>query len=101
MKEIIDSLKKYTDEKKNTEKVEISVLQLNRIIKALEQEPCGDAISRDEVLNSMAHAWNYIVSVVRKERPSVAEEAVYRDMVRCVEYADTIIEADMESEDKE
>ena len=38
MKEIIDFLKKYTDGKKNTEKVEISVLQLNRAIKALEQE---------------------------------------------------------------
>lgn len=37
MKEIIDLLKKYTDGKKNTEKVEVSVLKLNRIIKALEQ----------------------------------------------------------------
>lgn len=38
MKEIINLLKKYTDGKQNTEKVEISVLQLNRVIKALEQQ---------------------------------------------------------------
>ena len=38
-KEAINELKKYTLGKKNTEKVEISVLQLNRVIKALEQEP--------------------------------------------------------------
>ena len=41
--QIIDFLKKYTNGKQNTEKVEISVLQLNRVIKALEQESCGDA----------------------------------------------------------
>ena len=40
MTEIIDFLKKYTDGKQNTEKVEISVLQLNRVIKALEQMFC-------------------------------------------------------------
>lgn len=39
MIEIIDFLKKYTDGKQNTEKVEISVFQLNRVIKTLEQEP--------------------------------------------------------------
>ena len=39
MTEIIDLLKKYTNGKQNTDKVEISVIQLNRIIKALEQEP--------------------------------------------------------------
>jgi hypothetical protein len=39
MTKIIDFLKKYTDGKQNTEKVEISVLQLNRVIKALESEP--------------------------------------------------------------
>jgi len=38
MTEIINLLKKYTDGKQNTDKVEISVLQLNRVIKALEQE---------------------------------------------------------------
>lgn len=43
MTEIIDFLKKYTDGKQNTEKVEISVLQLNRVIKALEQTFCKDA----------------------------------------------------------
>ncbi|MCR5452798.1 MAG: DUF551 domain-containing protein [Lachnospiraceae bacterium] len=44
MIEAIDALKKYADGKKNTEKVEISVLQLNRIIKALEGEFCKDKI---------------------------------------------------------
>ena len=44
MTEIVDFLKKYTDGKQNTEKVEISVLQLNRVIKALEQEPILDKI---------------------------------------------------------
>ena len=38
-REAIDELKKYTLGKENTEKVAISVLQLKRIIKALEQEP--------------------------------------------------------------
>ena len=41
-------LKKYTEGKQNTDKVEISVLTLNRIIKALSQEPCDDAISRNQ-----------------------------------------------------
>ncbi len=35
----LETLKCYTHGKKNTDKVEISVLELNRIIKALEQEP--------------------------------------------------------------
>lgn len=42
--EAINELKKYTFRKKNTEKVEISVLKLERIIKALEQEPVIDKI---------------------------------------------------------
>lgn len=51
--EAINELKKYTLGRKNTEKVEISILQLNRVIKALEQEPkighwindeCGNVI---------------------------------------------------------
>lgn len=37
MKEAINQLKKYTSGKKNTEKIEISVLALNRIIHALEE----------------------------------------------------------------
>ena len=52
-REAINKLKKYTLGKKNTEKVEISVLQLNRIIKTLEREPCEDAISRQAVLDEM------------------------------------------------
>ena len=39
IREAINELKKYTLGKKNTEKVEISVLMLNRVIKALEKEP--------------------------------------------------------------
>lgn len=42
MTEIVDFLKKYTNGKRNTEKVEISVLQLNRVIKALEQGSISD-----------------------------------------------------------
>ena len=44
---IIETLKVYTDGKDNAGKVEISVMQLNRIIKALEQQPCADMVSRD------------------------------------------------------
>ena len=41
--EVINELKKYTVGKKNTEKTEISVLALNRLISALkEQEPKTD-----------------------------------------------------------
>lgn len=36
--EAINELKKYTLGRKNTEKVEISVLQINRVIKTLEQQ---------------------------------------------------------------
>lgn len=43
--EAIEILKTYTDGKDNTDKVEISVMQLNRIIKALEQQPT-DAVDR-------------------------------------------------------
>ena len=43
-REAINELKKYTLGKKNTEKVAINVLQLNRVIKALEQESILDEI---------------------------------------------------------
>ncbi len=49
--EVIETLKAYTDGKDNAGKVEISVMQLNRIIKALEQQPT-DAISRQAVLEA-------------------------------------------------
>ncbi len=41
----LEQLKQYTEGKKNTDKVEISVLALNRIIKALSQDPidCANA----------------------------------------------------------
>ena len=52
-REVIDQLKKYCDGKSNTDKVEISTMNLNRIIKALEQEHCTDAISREAVLDEM------------------------------------------------
>ena len=58
-REAINELKKYTLGKKNTEKVEISVLQIKRVIKALEQEPCEDAISRQAVLNLINADWKY------------------------------------------
>ena len=45
-RKVIDELKKYTLGKKNTEKVEISVLQLKRIIKALEQESKSDVLDK-------------------------------------------------------
>lgn len=48
--EAINELKKYTTGRKNTEKIEVSVLALDRIIFALEQETCGDAISRQAVI---------------------------------------------------
>lgn len=41
----LETLKCYTHGKKNTDKVEISVWALNRIINALSQEPC-DTVSR-------------------------------------------------------
>ena len=43
--EAIERLKTYTDGKDNTDKVEISLMQLNRIINALEQQPT-DAVDR-------------------------------------------------------
>ena len=45
--EVIETLKAYTDGKDNAGKVEISVMQLNRIIKTLEQQSCADMVSRD------------------------------------------------------
>ena len=43
-RQAVDNLRRYVDGKENTEKVEINVLQLNRIIKALEQEPKTDVL---------------------------------------------------------
>lgn len=45
-REAINELKKYVLGKTNS----ISLLQIDQIIKALEQEPCEDAINREEVL---------------------------------------------------
>jgi hypothetical protein len=45
-REIINELKKYTLGKKNTEKIEISILQINRVIKALEQQPKTDVLDK-------------------------------------------------------
>ena len=48
IKEVINELKKYTAGKKNTEKTEISVLALNRLIFALgEQETVLDKIKNE------------------------------------------------------
>ena len=60
MDEIIELLKKYTDGKHNTEKVEINVIQLNRIIKALEQEPC------DKYIKEIDHLRKYIAKLETK-----------------------------------
>ena len=43
--EVVNELKKYTVGKKNTDKVEINVLALNRLIFALEQESQWTPIS--------------------------------------------------------
>lgn len=68
-REVINELKKYTVGKKNTEKTEISVLNLNRLIFALEEQEsktghwiwqtediyrcseCGEDIHVKEVMN--------------------------------------------------
>ena len=100
--EAINELKKYTLGRKNTEKAEISVLQINRIIKALSQEPngyvniakdliddeedsifyqepCDDAISREAVLskiqryNETEGGFSLINSI--KELPSVTQKS--------------------------
>lgn len=56
--EVIETLKAYTDGKDNTDKVEISVMQLNRIIKALEQQPT-DAVDR-VTIKEYLESYNYV-----------------------------------------
>lgn len=71
-REAIEELKKYTSGKKNTEKVEISVLQLNRIIRALEQEPCSDITTfKEDVLDAISRIGLYKCST--NEVQAVAE----------------------------
>ena len=65
--EAINELKKYTLGKKNTEKVEINVLKLNRIIKALEQEPCEDAISRKWLKNAIHNFYKGLIHTPTEE----------------------------------
>lgn len=61
IKEVIRELKKYTTGKRNTEKIEVSVLNLNRLIFALEeQEPCEDVISRHKAAIIQALKDNFI-----------------------------------------
>ena len=84
MTEIVDFLKKYTDGKQNTEKVEISVLQLNRVIKALDQEPvldkdcehcsktygtlgCCDTVSNEWVYSCKEGQREYLLNKIRAE----------------------------------
>ncbi len=60
--EVINELKKYTAGKMNTEKIEISVLALNRLIFALEkQEPCESdevkKIDEWEIQGKTAELW--------------------------------------------
>ena len=61
--ELIEMLKTYTDGKDNTGKVEISVMQLNRIIKALEQQPTDavDRVTIKEYLESFGKDTNVTV----------------------------------------
>ena len=58
--EVIETLKAYTDGKDNAGKVEISVMQLNRIIKALDQEPTDtvDRVTIKEYLESFGKDTN-------------------------------------------
>ena len=53
-REVINELKKYTMGKKNTEKIEISVLALNRLIFALEQESCEDCPVLDKIVDTIS-----------------------------------------------
>lgn len=53
---------------------------LDMAIKALEQEPCEDCISRQAVLDAMSHNWKHICFVSRRKQPTKGEKAVYLDM---------------------
>lgn len=53
---------------------------LGMAIKALEQEPCEDCISRQAVLDAMSHTWKHICFVARRKNPTKGEEAVFQDM---------------------
>ena len=73
IKEVINELKKYTAGKKNTEKTEISVLALNRLIFALgEQEDILDKIKEEVKLLSNANP-SYWHSGDMVERDDVLE----------------------------
>lgn len=56
--EVIDGLEIYTAGRLNKDRVHITVEELQKFIdeiKALEQEPCEDCISRQAVINAIAN----------------------------------------------
>lgn len=87
-REAIEQLKKYTDTKKNTDKVEISVLVLNRIIKALSQEPCDDAVSREELLKAIdtwdKFGYTETGCFVREPKGDYVPYIHYDDVIKCI-----------------
>lgn len=73
IREVINELKKYTAGKKNTQKTEISVLVLNRLIFALEeQEPKWISVSEKLPENS----GNYLITYCYQGKIKT-QEAVY------------------------
>ena len=97
IREAINELKKYTLGKKNTEKVEISVLQLNRVIKALEQE---SVLDKEEIIKKLKDARSqYPTTVGDKIYDAVTidegiSEVIDFGMGKGLEMAILIIEAD-------
>ena len=65
--EAINELKRYTEGKQNTEKIEISVLALNRIILALEQD--------DELKNNASEYSAYAEAILSHAKPKTIVEA--------------------------
>ena len=54
--------------------------ECDRLLRALEREPCEDAVSRKAVLDAMSDTWKHICFVARRKHPTKGEEAVYSDM---------------------
>lgn len=76
-KEVIKELRKYTLGKKNTEKVEISVLQLNRIIKVLGQVPTKFAVSPERIAiieNELEELFERVESIEKLIREDKEEQ---------------------------
>ena len=68
--EVANELKKYTVGKKNTEKVEVSVLALNRLIFALEeQEPCSNCCNGNQIEKAKLCQKSYLAGMEHKQEP--------------------------------